>query len=129
MAKARQSKSRDHRRARRKRVETNETRTAEAVTVAWMLTALATLAAEFFALLGWVAVAITARSGKVPVEFAMLPALLTFISLVTGLICLLLIPVTHRVRKVPPPRSVTIFVAVVGITPTVVVVVMALLNH
>lgn len=129
MPKAQQSKQRDRRRARRKRVETGETRTAEAVTVAWMLTALATLAAEFFALLGWAAVAVTARSGKVPVEFAMLPALLTFIALVTGLICLLLIPLTHRVRRVPPPRSVTVFAAVVGITPTVVVIVMALLNN
>lgn len=93
-----------------------------------MLTALATLAAEFFALLGWAAVAIAARSDKVPAEFVMLPVLLTFIALVTGLVCLLLIPVTLRVRKTPPPRSVTLFAAVVGITPSIIVLVMLILK-
>lgn len=129
MAKKRQIQKRDKRRACRAPVETNESRTADAVTVAWMLTALATLAAELFALLGWVAVAIAARGGQVPQEFVMLPALLTFIALVTGLVCLLLIPVTHRVRSVPPPRSVTIFAAAVGIMPTVVVLVTFLLKR
>lgn len=128
MAKKRQTQKRDKRRARRTQVETNESRTADAVTVAWMLTALATLAAELFALLGWIAVAIAARGGQVPKEFVMLPALLTFIALVTGLVCLLLIPVTHRVRNVPPPRSVTIFAAFVGIMPTIVVLVTLLLK-
>lgn len=128
MAKKRQTQKRDKRRARRTQIETHESRTADAVTVAWMLTALATLAAELFALLGWIAVAVAARSGQVPREFVMLPVLLTFIALVTGLVCLLLIPVTHRVRNTPPPRSVTIFAAVVGIMPSIVVLVTFLLK-
>lgn len=94
-----------------------------------MLTALATLAAELFALLGWGAVAIAARHGEVPTAIVMLPVMLTFIALVTGLICLLLIPITHRVRRVPPPRSVTLFAAVVGITPIVVILVTSLLKN
>ena len=128
MGKKRQTQKRDKRRPRHSQVETGESRTADAVTVAWMLTALATLAAELFALLGWIAVAIAARSGKVPQEVVMLPVLLTFIALVTGLVCLLLIPVTHRVRSVPPPRSVTVFAAVVGIMPSIVVLVTLLLK-
>jgi hypothetical protein len=95
-----------------------ENRAAEAVTVAWMLTTMATLAAEVLALILWAVVWIYNR-GHIPDGALALPALMLFIAAVTGTLCLLMAPLTYRVRAVPPPSGVTIMAVTVGAVPLV----------
>ena len=103
-----------------------ESRAAEAVTVAWMLSVLATAAADVGALLLW----LLGRFWPVPAgreqAWIFLPLLLAFMAAITGLVCLLLIPVVYRVRRDPPPLAITIFAAVASAIPWGVIVALVL---
>jgi hypothetical protein len=44
-----------------------------------------------------------------------------FAALATGLLCLAFTPLALRVRKTPPPRSITVAAVVIGVLPMVVV--------
>lgn len=94
-----------------------EDRRSLAVTVAWMMTSLATVAAlAFWALAaGLRQVANPSPDGTQPLSAV--PELLLFTSLVTGCLAVLLIPVVYRVRSVPPPQSVTWVVVTVAAIP------------
>ena len=115
--KKRKSSNQDRRRREQERPESDETRAAEFVTVAWMLSTLVTLAAECLAGIGFVLIAVFTGGEEVGGLTAMLVGLLSYIALITGIVCLLLAPITHKVRKVPPPRSVTVVAAVIGAAP------------
>jgi heme/copper-type cytochrome/quinol oxidase subunit 2 len=103
-----------------------ETRTAEAVTVAWMLSTMVTVLAEVVSLVSLALILVfaeeqemanQAEEQKLAIQQAALPGLILFIGIITGIICLVLAPVVHQVRRVPPPRTVTIFAVAVGLTP------------
>jgi hypothetical protein len=47
----------------------------------------------------------------------------------TGLVCLLLAPLVHRIRRTAPPRSITIGAALIGLAPLVTIAVLALLSR
>jgi hypothetical protein len=83
-------------------------RTAEAATVAWMLSLLATLAAELLTLGGIALVALVPREEESPGLLEMIPGSLGFTALVTGAVCLILTPVVRRLRPAPPPRAIEI---------------------
>lgn len=97
----------------------SENRGIEALTVAWMLTMLATLMAELCAYAGWIFFAVVTRSEEWSAEFLALPGLLQFSALVTGLICLILGVIVYRLRPVTPPRSVGITAFGISLLPVV----------
>lgn len=102
--------------------ETGEDRRADAVTVIWMLTAVATLAAVAVAGIARLFVLAQGAAGLAPLA-RVLPGWFLFCGTVTGLLCLALTPVVYAVRKTKPPRSVTIVAVVIGILPLLVLVI------
>jgi hypothetical protein len=92
-----------------------ESRTAEAVTVAWMLSLMATLAAELVGVGARIALVLLGPSDKARV----LSAAFLVVALLAGLITLVLTPVTLKVRRVAPPRFVVTAAVVIGCLPLV----------
>ena len=95
-----------------------ESRPAEVVTVAWMLSMLVTVAAELLGGAVWVALAL-ADSGGVALPVLLIPSLMLFIATVTGFLCLVLTKPVYRLRRVPPPSPITKFGIIVGVLPLV----------
>ena len=93
-----------------------EDRRAEAVTVAWMLAAVATLAAQLVALTARLVAGGAAAAAAPPVA-RILPGWFLICAFMTGLVCLVLTPIVYRVRRVPPPWPVTAGVIVISLTP------------
>ena len=90
-----------------------ETQAAEAVTVAWMLTLLATLLAEVSSSI----VRMVALRQAEPGKLGMLANLLFFIAVVSGIATVLLTPLTLSLRRTPPPRPLVVAAVVVGLLP------------
>jgi hypothetical protein len=93
-----------------------EDRRSLAVTVAWMLCALATLTLQLGALLSALVLA-SALADALPDMFRALPGVLLLSACVTSLCCLSLTPLTYRFRQSPPPRGVTAGVVVISLAP------------
>jgi len=100
----------------------DESRAAEALTVAWMLTCLSTAAglALVLALRLVMAAFPVAEGGVHPLR--QMAAVLLFVTVATGALCLVFTPLAIRVRQTPPPRAITIAAVVIGVLPIVVVV-------
>jgi hypothetical protein len=96
-------------------LDAGESRAAIGLTVAWMLSLLATLVA----ILGTVVAKLLVQGLEVPPDKfgvpALLPGLLQFTGIVTGTLCLLLTAVCYYVRKQAPPTAVMIFAVVAGL--------------
>ena len=108
------------RRAKRVPLPTDgETRQSVAVTVAWMLTLLVTVAAEVIA----VPATIISKANPQPpgegIATVHLADLFLFVSLVTGLVTAGLVPLVYRVRAVPPPQSIIVTALVAGAIPPI----------
>ena len=89
-----------------------EDQRAEAVTVAWTLAMLAALLFQVAAVVAWFA------SGRnQPPADINLSALLLFTAIVAGLVCLILLPIAHYVRRRRPPLAISIFAAVGSPSP------------
>lgn len=125
MAKAKKSKPKKTIRTQNLASEVNpstgEDRRAEAVTVAWMLTMLATTVADALsALMFAVLPALFAEAGQAegmsPLVF---PRLLLLIAAFTGAACVCLTPFVYRFRRTPPPPSISAFGMVISIVPVV----------
>jgi hypothetical protein len=97
-----------------------ESRAAEAVTVAWMLTTLATLGAEAIAFIGWAVLALVPGGDRAPTQLLALPPLMLFTASVMGIFCLVLVGVVHRTRSVPPPTAVTMGSVAISLLPLLV---------
>jgi len=80
-------------------------RTSEFITVGWMLTTLATLAAEILALL--LTIFLHWSAANWPAEIRALPDLMLMIACMSGIIGLILCAVASNMREVPAPRAVT----------------------
>ncbi len=111
---------------RQKQLAPAETRTAEAATIAWMLSTMVTVLAAVVSLVSLALILVfaeeqeianQAEEQKLAIQQAALPGFILFIGIITGIICLVLTPVVYQVRRVPPPRSVAIFAVAVGLTP------------
>jgi Na+-driven multidrug efflux pump len=94
-----------------------EERSAELVTVAWMLCTLLTcvtvtlhLASQIY--LGWNRGELAERH-----PLTSLLIVLNFIALFAGLLTLVLIPAVHKLRKTKPPVEITFFALLVGALP------------
>lgn len=91
-----------------------ESRQSIAVTVAWMLSLLVTLAAEAIA----IPATIMAKANPQPlgegITTAHVADLFLFVSLITGLMTVGLVPLVYRVRAVPPPQAIAVAALVAG---------------
>ena len=104
----------------------NEERGAEALTIAWMLTALATFVGMLCALGAFLVVRNLPQ--PLPPSLAALPALLLLIEGVGGLLALALTPLVLRLRKTKPPRSITQAVLLTGSLPSILMIALELLG-
>ena len=90
-----------------------ESKSAEAVTVAWVLTLMSTLAAEA---LGVLTRALAVSYGPAP-QFQVLSGTFLLVAVIAGLVTLVLTIVTVKVRRVPPPRPLVTLAIVSGVVP------------
>lgn len=105
-----------HQKKPRKRHDIDlENRAAVAVTVMWMLTTIATLMAQLVWAGSFTLVNLLDKAGNL----AVLPGLMLFTGVVSGIVCLILAPVAWRIREVPPPRSVTLVAIIIGTLPLI----------
>jgi hypothetical protein len=100
-----------------------EDRRSEAVTVAWMLAIIATLGAE---IVGGVSLLVTSDWNASAETRSLLPGLMLFIAVVTGVICLLLTPLVHRFRRDPPPAPIQYVAVTASVLPILVAIMMLL---
>lgn len=108
----------------RHRLGERETRTAEAVTVAWMLALLATGAAETAGLMTRVLLWHAEGIGRLRVQS--LSAALLGIAVVAGLVTVGLTPLTLKLRRSAPPRVIVVIALVAGLLPLVTLIVLIL---
>lgn len=96
-----------------------ENRASVAVTVAWMLSLLVSIAADAIA----VPATIIAKANPQPIEKGLSTAhvadLFLFVALVTSLVTAGLVPVVYRVRPVPPPQAIVIAALVAAAVPPI----------
>jgi hypothetical protein len=106
--------------------DAGESRGAVALTVAWMLTAMSTAAAM---LVVAAVQAIMAANPAVPGRpHPMLPlsSVMLFVALATGIVCLVFTPLAYRVRRSRPPTAITIAAILIGLSPLVTIVGLAI---
>ncbi len=104
------SKNRPKRRPKKKEQQQTkpldpQQRTSEFITVGWMLTTLATLAAEILALL--ISIFLHWSEADWPAGIRALPNLMLIVAGLSGIIGLILCAVASKMREVPAPRAVT----------------------
>ena len=90
-----------------------ESRTAEAVTVAWMLSFLATIAAEC----GGIFVRILMMMNDTSDRLQVLSTTLLLVAFLSGAITLILTPVVLSLRRSAPPRAIVIAACTMGFVP------------
>jgi hypothetical protein len=106
--------------------DAGESRAAVALTVVWMLTCMSTAVGLVLVLVLRLLMAQfpVAAGGVHPL--GQMAAVLLFVTIATGLLCLVFTPLAIRVRQTPPPRSITIAAVIIGLLPIVVIVAGAL---
>ena len=98
-----------------------ESPAAETLTVAWMVTVMATLLGQVAAL-GiqlYVRLGGASLNDMMRANVEMIASVLLFVAGVTGLLCLILAPLAYRCRQVPPPWTVTLLAVVIAVIPIV----------
>jgi hypothetical protein len=93
----------------------------EAITVAWMLTMLATTGADVLLALAAIVFAPMAKQAEDPRLAPILPQVMLLIASICGIVCLLLTPVVYRFRHDPPPLAITVFGVIASIVPLLIV--------
>lgn len=101
-----------------------ESRAAEAMTIGWMLSMMATI----ICLLVYVIVRVVMASTDAAEEFVVYADLLLFTAMVIGIVGLILAPVVYRLRVQKPPIGVTRFAVSVSLLPLLVLIVRTLLR-
>jgi len=110
-----------------------ESRAAEAVTIGWMLSMMATI----FCLVVYAIVraviafgsGVAGDGGAVGADAVMFYAdLLLFTAMTVGIFSLLLVPIVFRLRRQKPPRGVTRVAITVGVLPVLLVIVRAIVR-
>lgn len=111
-----------------RQLDENESRSAVALTVVWMLTCMSTAAGSFvvlalqFLMLAWPV------AGNRPHPLTQASGVLLFVAIATGVLCIALTPFVYRVRLAPPPRPVTVAAIAIGLAPIALLVLLRLLQ-
>ena len=120
MAKSRRNKSK----AKKGPNQAAESRMAEAITVCWMMSTMAGLAAQLVAIVtkGWMIATNVSppERGAVPGIYRWLMVML-FVATIAGLVNLTCIPAVYRLRNQPPPMAITFVACLIGLAPLVIV--------
>lgn len=98
-----------------------ESRDSVALTVVWLLTALATAIALAVVLIGKLLLRQFPPESNGAQPFGFVPDLFLLMATITGIICLTLTPVVYRVRRDPPPRSIATSAVVVSLLPLAII--------
>jgi hypothetical protein len=94
-----------------------EDRRAESVTIAWMLCTLFTFCAEAVGLIAQIALPYAGGDDTSRAAWTLLPQITLVMSLVTGILCLVLIPLVYRLRITRPPDAITFVAVLIGLAP------------
>ncbi len=94
-----------------------EAQSAEALTIGWMVAVMTAVVCE----LGVIAAKLAFSQWPKNDRIGMTGELLLFAAAAVGLVVLALIPLVYKARIVPPPLPVTIFAAIIGAGPWVVI--------
>ena len=116
MKQKKRTKRQKQRKKERQVVSKNEDRRSIAITVGWMLSFLATALAELVA----IAVQGFTVFFQASDTIRLLADWLLFTAVVSGIVTLLLTPVTLQVREVRPPQLIITLAVVVGASPLLV---------
>ena len=104
-----------------------ESRAAVAVTVAWMLACTSTAVGMFVVLaFRFLMMAFPVAAGR-DHPLGRIAGVLLFVAVMTGVVCLALTPVVYRVRGAAPPQAITIGAVMIGFSPIVMLIVLAIL--
>jgi hypothetical protein len=98
------------------------------MTVAWMLTCMSTAAGMFCVLaLRLLMLAFPVAPGGVH-PLGRISGVLLFVAAITGVCCLLLVPLVYRLRTVAPPRAITTLAVLIALSPLVLIAVLVALR-
>jgi len=98
---------------------TGEQRYADALTIMWMLSAVATLAAQLVAGLAKVIVFFAGQQELPKMVARVLPGWFLLCSVLSGIVCLILTPLAWHVRRHKPPISIMVTAIVIGVVPLI----------
>jgi hypothetical protein len=105
-----------------------ESRAAVALTIAWMLTCMSTAVG----MLVFITLMLLSAAYPVPLgrmhPFEKIAAVLLFLALVTGTLCLAFTALAFRARVIAPPRAIAIAAVVIGLSPIVAIIFEMLMN-
>jgi hypothetical protein len=91
---------------------------AEALTIGWMVAVMTAVVCE----LGVIAAKLASGHWPEIKQIGVAGELLMFAAGAVGLVVLVLIPLVYKARVAPPPRPVTVFAAIIGAGPWLVIV-------
>jgi len=101
-----------------------ESKTAEAATVAWMLSLMSTVAAEC----GGISVRLLVMMNDASERLQVLSTTLLLVAFIAGGITVILTPVVSRLRRVPPPKAIVIVAYTMGVVPLATLVLIGMIN-
>ncbi|MBN02242.1 MAG: hypothetical protein CMJ77_24325 [Planctomycetaceae bacterium] len=102
-----------------------ESRTAEAATVAWMLSLLSTVAAEC----GGILVRLLIMANDASERLQVLSTTLLLVAFIAGGITVILTPVVSRLRRVAPPKAIVIVAYTMGVVPLATLVLISMMTN
>jgi hypothetical protein len=109
--------------------DAGESRGAVALTVAWMLSCTSTAVAMLVVAGLWLLSFVFPFAGPRAHPLVVVAGMLLFVALATGLLCLLFTPLAYRVRQTAPPRTVAVVAVLIGLSPLITFVVLAIVPH
>jgi hypothetical protein len=115
MAKRKPESRRASKAAAQPRRYSEETRTGDATTVAWVVSVIMVLLCD----IGAAAAHYWSRDYANPGGIALFKELLLFSGAAIGFVSLVLLPIMLKVRRVPPPTGIMVFAVCVAVAPMI----------
>jgi len=105
--------------------DAGESRGAVALTVAWMLACTSTAVAMLVVVSLELLSLIVPFHGPQAHPLRVVAGMMLLVALATGALCLVFTPLAYRVRQAPPPPIIAIAAVLIGLSPVVVLIVLA----
>jgi heme/copper-type cytochrome/quinol oxidase subunit 2 len=115
---------RQHRQTRNQQARPYDQRRGDAITVAWVISAIACGLAGVISGIG-IFLTRDAQPGGQPTLWETLTPLMLFIAATTGLIVCCLTPLVYIFRRAPPPIAITVLTLAVALFPFIALILMA----